>query len=297
VGTFGIPEFGTRFVRQMLEATRPTTLSELVRISGLSHGTDVWLNNAQDLIESQTATLREVICTRDDIMGYLISKGVEKKTAFKIMENVRKGKGLKPEEVAVMKEHDVPEWYIDSCQKIKYMFPKAHAVAYVTMAFRIAFYKVYYPLAFYASFFSVRAEDFEAQTVLAGYDEVYKRIKDIDRQGNGASQKDKKLLPILEVALEMLARGFKFYPVDIYDSHAYKFIIKEKGLLLPFSALPNVGRTAAQGIVAARDEAEFVSVEDFQLRTRLNKTAMDVLREYGCFRDLPASTQLSLFGG
>ncbi len=297
VGTFGIPEFGTRFVRQMLEATRPTTLSELVRISGLSHGTDVWLNNAQDLIESQTATLRGVICTRDDIMGYLISKGVEKKTAFKIMENVRKGKGLKPEEVAVMKEHDVPEWYIDSCQKIKYMFPKAHAVAYVTMAFRIAFYKVYYPLAFYASFFSVRAEDFEAQTVLAGYDEVYKRIKDIDRQGNGASQKDKKLLPILEVALEMLARGFKFYPVDIYDSHAYKFIIKEKGLLLPFSALPNVGRTAAQGIVAARDEAEFVSVEDFQLRTRLNKTAMDVLREYGCFRDLPASTQLSLFGG
>jgi len=296
VGTFGIPEFGTKFVRQMLEATRPTTFSELVRISGLSHGTDVWLNNAQDLIESQTATLREVICTRDDIMGNLIHKGVEKKTAFKIMENVRKGKGLKPEEVAVMKEHDVPEWYIDSCQKIKYMFPKAHAVAYVTMAFRIAYYKVYYPLAFYASFFSVRAEDFEAQTMLAGYDEVYKRIKEIDRQGTGASMKDKKLLPILEVALEMLARGFKFYPVDIYNSQASKFTIQDDGLLLPFSALPNVGQTAAQGIVTARDEAEFVSVEDFQLRTRTNKTAMDVLREYGCFRGLPETTQISLFG-
>ncbi|HOB11789.1 MAG TPA: PolC-type DNA polymerase III [Syntrophomonadaceae bacterium] len=296
VGTFGIPEFGTRFVRQMLEATRPTTLSELVRISGLSHGTDVWLNNAQDLIESQTATLREVICTRDDIMGYLINKGVEKKTAFKIMENVRKGKGLKPEEVTVMQDHDVPEWYIDSCQKIKYMFPKAHAVAYVTMAFRIAYYKVYYPLAFYASFFSVRAEDFEAQTILAGYDQVHKRIKDIERQGTGASLKDKKLLPILEVALEMLARGFEFYPVDIYNSHAYKFSVQEKGLLLPFSALPNVGKTVAQGIVTARDEAEFISVEDFQLRTRINKTAVDVLREYGCFRDLPETTQISLFG-
>jgi len=229
-------------------------------------------------------------------MGNLIHKGVEKKTAFKIMENVRKGKGLKPEEVAVMKEHDVPEWYIDSCQKIKYMFPKAHAVAYVTMAFRIAYYKVYYPLAFYASFFSVRAEDFEAQTMLAGYDEVYKRIKEIDRQGTGASMKDKKLLPILEVALEMLARGFKFYPVDIYNSQASKFTIQDDGLLLPFSALPNVGQTAAQGIVTARDEAEFVSVEDFQLRTRTNKTAMDVLREYGCFRGLPETTQISLFG-
>lgn len=296
VGTFGIPEFGTRFVRQMLEATRPTTLSELVRISGLSHGTDVWLNNAQDLIESQTATLREVICTRDDIMGYLISMGVEKKTAFKIMENVRKGKGLKPEEIAVMEQHQVPEWYINSCQKIKYMFPKAHAVAYVTMAFRIAYCKVYYPLAFYASFFSVRAEDFEAQTVLAGYDEVYKRIKEIDRQGTGASLKDKKLLPILEVALEMLARGFKFYPVDIYNSQAYKFTIQDQGLLLPFSALPNVGRTAAQGIVTAREEADFISVEDFQLRTHINKTAMDVLREYGCFHGLPETTQISLFG-
>ncbi|MDI9481199.1 MAG: PolC-type DNA polymerase III [Bacillota bacterium] len=297
VGTYGIPEFGTRFVRQMLEATRPTTFSELVRISGLSHGTDVWINNAQSLIENNTAKLNEVICTRDDIMGHLIYKGVEKKTAFKIMENVRKGKGLGPQEVDIIRQYEVPDWYINSCQKIKYMFPKAHAVAYVTMAFRIAYCKVNYPLAFYASFFSVRAEDFEAQTILRGYDEVFKRIKEIERQGMGASQKDKKLLPILEVALEMLARGFQFYPVDIYQSHAYKFVNFQQGLLLPFSALPNVGVTAAHGIVAARDEAEFISVEDFQQRTHTNKTAMDVLREYQCFRDLPETTQISLFGG
>lgn len=296
VGTYGIPEFGTRFVRQMLEATRPTTFSELVRISGLSHGTDVWIHNAQSLIENNTAKLNEVICTRDDIMGYLIFKGVEKKTAFKIMESVRKGKGLKPPEVDIIRQHEVPDWYINSCQKIKYMFPKAHAVAYVTMAFRIAYCKVNYPLAFYASFFSVRAEDFEAQTILAGYDEVFKRIKEIEHQGMGASPKDKKLLPILEVALEMLARGFPFYPVDIYQSQAHKFVKFEQGLLLPFSALPNVGITAAQGIVAAREEAEFISVEDFQQRTHTNKTAMDVLREHRCFRNLPETTQISLFG-
>lgn len=229
-------------------------------------------------------------------MGYLIHKGVEKKTAFKIMENVRKGKGLKTEEVDIIKQHQVPDWYIDSCQKIKYMFPKAHAVAYVTMAFRIAYCKVNYPLAFYASFFSVRAEDFEAHTILSGYDQVFKRIKEIEKQGLGAPQKDKKLLPILEVALEMLARGFKFYPVDIYNSQAHKFTILDGGLLLPFSALPNVGMTAAQGIVAARQEAEFISVEDFQHRTHTNKTAMDVLRDYGCFHDLPETTQISLFG-
>jgi len=296
VGTYGIPEFGTRFVRQMLEATRPTTFSELVRISGLSHGTDVWLNNAQTLIENNVANLNEVICTRDDIMSYLIYKGVEKKTAFKIMENVRKGRGLKGEEEDILKKYNIPDWYIDSCQKIKYMFPKAHAVAYVTMAFRIAYFKINYPLAFYASFFSVRAEDFEAQTILAGYEQVYKRIREIERQGMGASQKDKKLLPILEVALEMLARGFRFYPVDIYHSLAHKFTILNDGLLLPFSALPNVGVAAAQGIVAAREEAEFISVEDFQHRTHTNKTAMDVLRDYGCFNDLPEKTQISLFG-
>lgn len=296
VGTYGIPEFGTRFVRQMLEATRPTTFSELVRISGLSHGTDVWLNNAQDLIENNVAGLSEVICTRDDIMGYLIYRGVEKKAAFKIMENVRKGKGLKGEEVALLQKYQIPDWYIGSCQKIKYMFPKAHAVAYVTMAFRIAYCKVNYPLAFYASFFSVRAEDFEAETILSGYDQVSRRIREIERMGMAAPQKDKKLLPILEVALEMLARGFKFHPVSIYQSRADKFIIQDQGLLLPFSALPNVGMSAAYGIVSARDESNFISVEDFQQRTHINKTAMDILREHGCFEGIPESTQISLFG-
>ncbi len=296
VGTFGIPEFGTKFVRQMLEATRPTTFSELVRISGLSHGTDVWLNNAQNLISNNVAKLNEVICTRDDIMTFLIYKGMDKKQAFKIMEKVRKGKGLNREDEALMRENQVPEWYIDSCNKIKYMFPKAHAVAYVTMAYRIAFFKVYYPLAFYASFFSIRAEDFEAETILAGYDAVNNRIKAIEALGYQASQKDKKLIPILELSLEMYARGFQFYPVDIFKSSADKFMAKNNGLILPFSALPNVGITAARGIAEAVKQGAFVSVEDFQQRTHLNKTAMDVLRRYHCFSGLPESTQISLFG-
>lgn len=296
VGTFGIPEFGTRFVRQMLEATRPTTFVELVRISGLSHGTDVWLNNAQTLIENGTATLNEVICTRDDIMIYLIEKGMEKRQAFKIMEKVRKGKGLNNEEVSLMEQNNVPSWYIESCQKIKYMFPKAHAVAYVTMAFRIAYFKVNYPREFYASFFSIRAEDFDADTILQGYDAVKKRIVDIDKMGYSASQKDKKLVPILELAAEMYARGFKFYPVDIYRSEAQKFLVYNEGLLLPFSALPNVGVSAAEGIVESRSEGEFISVEEFQQRTHLNKTAMEMLRLNNCFAGLPETTQISLFG-
>jgi len=226
----------------------------------------------------------------------MINHGVDKKFAFKIMENVRKGKGLKPDEVEIMKTQNVPDWYINSCQKIKYMFPKAHAVAYVTMAFRIAYFKVNYPLAFYASFFSVRAEDFDAETILKGYDAVRNRIKEIERQGYEASQKDRKLIPILELAMEMYARGFKFYPVDIYRSQTDKFLLEEGGLLIPFSSLPNVGSSAAQGIVTARNESDFISVEDFQQRTHLNKTAMEILRQYNCFELLPDSTQISLFG-
>lgn len=295
VGTYGIPEFGTKFVRQMLEATRPKTFADLVRISGLSHGTDVWSNNAQTLIENRVAPLSEVICTRDDIMTYLIQQGLEKRQAFKIMENVRKGKGLSNDEVINMQECKVPEWYITSCQKIQYMFPKAHAVAYVSMSFKIAYYKVYYPLAFYASFFSVRAEDFDFDTILKGYNSSRERIKEINKQGYDALPKDKKLIPSLEIAMEMYARGFTFYPVDIYQSAANEFIIKEKGLLLPFSALPNVGESAAQGIVEARKSGEFVSIEEFQQTTKLNKTAMEILRKNECFGSLPESTQIDLF--
>jgi DNA polymerase-3 subunit alpha (Gram-positive type) len=296
VGTYGIPEFGTRFVRQMLEVTHPTTFSELVRISGLSHGTDVWLNNAQDLIENGIASLSQVICTRDDIMTYLIHKDMDKQQAFKIMEKVRKGKGLSDEDESIMQKCNVPEWYINSCKKIKYMFPKAHAVAYVTMAFRIAYYKINYPLQFYASFFGIRAEDFDAETILAGYDAVRKRIKDIEKLGFSAPAKDRKMITVLELAMEMYARGFKFYPVDIYRSRASRFVVENDGLIIPFAALPNVGANAAQGIVEAREEGAFVSIEEFQARTGLNKTAMDMLRQYNCFQDLPESTQISLFG-
>lgn len=295
VGTFGIPEYGTRFVRQILETTRPTTISELVRICGLSHGTDVWLNNAQTLIIGNIASLSEVICTRDDIMIYLIYKNMDKVQAFKIMEKVRKGKGLQPSEVSLMEQCRVPDWYIDSCQKISYMFPKAHAVAYVTMSFRIAWYKVYYPLAFYASFFSIHTEDFEAETILEGYDAVRLRIREIDRLGMNASQKEKKLVPVLEMALEMYARGFYFKPVDIYKSDAQKFAVADGGLILPFAALPNVGAAAAQAVINSRKEGPYISVENFQARTRLNKSAMDILRKGKCFAGLPEKTQISLF--
>lgn len=295
VGTYGIPEFGTPFVRQMLEATRPTTFAELVRISGLSHGTDVWLNNAQSLIADQIASLNEVICTRDDIMTYLIQKEMNKNQAFEIMEKVRKGKGLNGQEVEVMEQAQIPSWYIAACQKIKYMFPKAHAVAYVTMAYRIAWFKINYPLAFYASFFGIRAEDFDAATILGGYELVRSRIKEIEKMGHDASPKDKKLVTILELAMEMYARGFHFKPVDIYKSEAHKFMVVDGGLILPFAALPNIGAAAALGIISSRNEGQYISVEDFQARTRLNKSGMDMLRTENCFAGLPEKTQISLF--
>ena len=239
--------------------------------------------------------MKQVICIRDDIMIYLIQKGLEKQHAFRIMEQVRKGRGLSKQEIALMLDCGVPQWYIDSCQKIKYMFPKAHAVAYVTMAFRIAYFKVYYPLEFYASFFTIRAEDFDIYTILEGYDAVRRRIMEIEEAGLTASQKDRKLLPVLELVLEMYARGFSFYPIDIYKSDAEKFLVEGKGLRLPFCALPNIGVSAAQGIVKAREEKDFLSIEDFQIRTHLNKTGMDLLRKNQCLAGLPETTQISLF--
>ena len=213
MGTFAIPEFGTKFVRQMLVDTKPTTFAELIRISGLSHGTDVWLNNAQDLIRDNITTLPNVISTRDDIMLYLIQAGLEPKTAFKIMEDVRKGKGLKEEYEKEMKEKNVPAWYIDSCKKIKYMFPKAHAAAYVMMAFRIAWFKVNYPKEFYVTYFTVRADDFDAELMCNGQDKVRNKIKELEQRGNTLTQKEKNVLTILEVVNEMYARGINFCPL------------------------------------------------------------------------------------
>lgn len=295
VGTYGIPEFGTNFVREMLLDTKPTAFSDLIRISGLSHGTDVWLNNAQDLIVNKTATIKEVICTRDDIMVYLIHKGLPSKRAFGIMEKVRKGKGLNDEDEALMRENQVPEWYIDSCKKIKYMFPKAHAVAYVTMAFRIAYCKVHHPLAYYATYFTVRADDFDAHLAVQGKDAVRKRIKEIKDCGNSATAKDKSMLTVLELMLEMLCRGFEFLPVHLYESHYGKFLIKDGKLLPPFNALEGIGLKAAQSIHESIKDGEFISIEDLQARTKLSKTNVEVLIKHGTINSLPKSNQISLF--
>lgn len=295
LGTLGIPEFGTGFVRQMLEETRPTTFAELVFISGLSHGTNVWLGNAQELIKKGTAKLAEVISTRDDIMNYLIFKGLSPKTAFKIMEKVRKGKGLDEEEIIIMKEHDVPDWYIDSCLKIKYMFPKAHAVAYVMMAFRIAYFKVKYPMAFYATYFSVRADEFDADIVVYGTDRVKTALEQIRSKGNDATQKEKNLETILELALEAMFRGVRFLKVDLYKSDPQKFIITDEGLLPPLIALQGLGENAARYLAAAREEKEFLSIEDLKSRARLSSAVIEVLQNHGCLEGMSESDQLGLF--
>ncbi|TYQ13037.1 UNVERIFIED_CONTAM: DNA polymerase-3 subunit alpha (Gram-positive type) [Acetivibrio alkalicellulosi] len=295
VGTFAIPEFGTKFVRQMLVDTKPTTFSELIRISGLSHGTDVWLNNAQDLIKNNITTLSEVICTRDDIMLYLIYSKLPPKTAFKIMEDVRKGKGLKEEYEEIMKEHKVPSWYIDSCKKIKYMFPKAHAAAYVMMAFRIAWFKVYHPKAFYVTYFTVRADDFDAELMCNGQDKVRNKIKELEQRGNTLTQKEKNVLTILEVANEMYARGINFLPINLYKSDATKFQITDEGIRPPLNALQGLGSAAAQNIVEARKGGEFISIDDLRVKSKISKAVIEILQNNGCLKDLPESNQISLF--
>lgn len=297
LGTYGIPEFGTKFVRQMLEDTKPKTFSELVRISGLSHGTDVWLGNAQELIRAGLCDLSHSICARDDIMIYLIAAGVEAGHSFKIMESVRKGKGLKPEDEEAMRAANVPEWYIDSCKKIKYMFPKAHAVAYVTMAFRIAWFKVHEPEAFYAAYYTVRADDFDTSLMAEGLDRAREALNDINkrRKDGTAAQKEEKLVPILEICIEMYSRGINFTHVDLYKSHATKFIITDEGILPPFNALPGLGENAAIAIMKERDKGEFRNIEELRLRTGATKSILDILEENGCLDGLPESTQVSLF--
>ncbi|WP_430696768.1 PolC-type DNA polymerase III [Metabacillus mangrovi] len=294
-GTLGIPEFGTKFVRQMLEDTKPTTFSELVQISGLSHGTDVWLGNAQELIHNNTCTLSEVIGCRDDIMVYLIYQGLEPSFAFKIMESVRKGKGLTPEMEEEMKKNNVPKWYIESCLKIKYMFPKAHAAAYVLMAVRIAYFKVHHALLYYAAYFTVRADDFDVDAMVRGSAAIKAKLEEIGAKGLEASPKEKNLMTVLELCLEMCARGYSFQRVDLYKSQASEFIIEGDTLIPPFNAIPGLGTNAALNIVKARQEGEFLSKEDLQQRGRVSKTIIEYLDNHGCLEALPDQNQLSLF--
>ncbi|MBH8600867.1 PolC-type DNA polymerase III [Thermoactinomyces sp. CICC 23799] len=295
-GTLGIPEFGTYFARGILQDAKPSCFSELVRVSGLSHGTDVWQGNVQDLINDGVCTISEAICCRDDIMLYLIRMGLPSKAAFKIMEKVRKGKGVSDEEEALMKEHGVPDWYIECCRKIKYMFPRAHAAAYVTAAVRIGWFKVYHPEAFYAALFSTRVNEFDIELVLKGYDAVKRKLNEINEMGFQASAKDKAMAATLELVMEMYARGIEFAPVDLYQSDAVKFWLDDqKRLIPPFASISGVGESAAQNIVQAREQGEFLSIEDLQKRARLSSTVIEVLERLGCLQGLPESNQLALF--
>ncbi len=298
-GTLGIPEFGTKFVRQMLMETKPSTMAEIVRISGLSHGTDVWIGNAQELIKNGTCTLKEAICTRDDIMNYLVAKGVEKRTAFFIMERVRKGKvakgGFTDEEMKALADANIPEWFVESCKKIKYMFPKAHAVAYVIMAYRIAYCKVHYKEAFYASYFTVRSGEFDASYVLGGLEDIKKNWNMIENKGKTATANEKNMATMLEVACEMYVRGLHFLPVDLNKSDAVKFLVEEEGLRLPFLSVPKLGENAAQAIAVEREEAPFLSVEDLKKRGKVSAAVVEEMNKMGTLAGLPESNQLSLF--
>ena len=303
VGTYGIPEYGTKFARGMLLDTKPTTFDELIRLSGLSHGTDVWLGNAQTLIEQGVVTLQEAICCRDDIMIYLIKKGVPPDKAFKIMETVRKGKALKDPEKwegfkAIMKEHDVPDWYIKSCEKIKYMFPKAHAAAYVTNAFRIAWFKVHIPLAYYAAYYSIRAKAFDAQYMIFGKEKAKNKMKEIEikNQKKEATKAELDMYDDLEIVLEMYERGFEFLPVDLYESDATKFKIQDNKLRPPLNSIPGFGSVAAQGIVNARKDGKFMSIDDLKIRAKIGTSGADLLKQFGCLEGMSQSNQMSLFG-
>ena len=293
-GTYGVPEFGTGFVRGMLEETKPHTMEELLRISGLSHGTDVWLGNAADLIASGTATLSECVCCRDDIMNYLIDKGVQPKLAFTTMESVRKGKGLKPEMEQAMIDQQVPDWFMDSCKKIKYMFPKGHAVAYVTMALRVAWFKVHHPLAYYCAYFTVRGDGFDATTMILSPDAARKKINEI-RTMDKPTARDKDTATCLELVLEMNLRGIKFLPVDLYKSDVRRFLIEDGNIRCPFISLPGLGESVAVTIAEAREEGQFLSVEDLKKRGKAGSAVVDMLRAHGALDGLTETNQISMF--
>ncbi len=295
LGALGIPEFGTDFAMQMLIDTKPRYFSDLVRIAGLSHGTDVWLGNAQTLLQEGKATISTAICTRDDIMIYLISKGVEKGLSFKIMEAVRKGKGLTPEWEEEMEKHDVPDWYIWSCKKIKYMFPKAHAAAYVMMAWRIAYCKVFYPLAYYAAFFSIRATGFTYELMCMGKDKLENAMADYNRRMDTLSKKEQDTYKDMRIVQEMYARGFEFLSMDVYKAKANRFQIIDGKLMPSLSSIDGLGEKAAESIVEAAKDGPFLSQDDFRTRAKVSKTVVDKMVELGILKGLPESNQLSLF--
>jgi DNA polymerase-3 subunit alpha (Gram-positive type) len=300
-GAQGIPEFGTPFVMGMLNATKPKTFGELVIISGLSHGTNVWRGNAEALINEGKATLTDVIGCRDDIMTYLIEQGVPAKTAFAIMEEVRRGHKVKPEFVKVMKACNVPNYYIDSCNAIAYLFPKAHATAYVTMAVRVAWFKVHHPLAYYASFFSLRAKQFDLETMIKKPQDILARIDQLrieatKRRGK-LKPKEEDTLYTLQMALEMVERGFKITNIDIDRSDAGMFLIdnESNSLIPPFIVLDGIGLNAANSVLAAREEKPFLSRSDLLSRTKLSATNIDDLAKLGALDHLDESNQISLF--
>lgn len=297
LGSLGIPEFGTDFVIQMLKDTKPKTFSDLVRISGLSHGTDVWLGNAQTLIEEGKATISTAICTRDDIMTYLINKGMDSELSFTIMESVRKGKGLKPEWEEAMLQNGVPDWYIWSCKKIKYMFPKAHAAAYVMMAYRIAYFKVFYPLAYYAAYFSIRASAFNYELMCQGQEKLLYFMADYKKRNDlgELSQKEQDTLKDMKLVQEMYARGYNFTKIDLYTAHSTRFQVVGDRLMPSFNTIDGMGDKAAEAVVEAAKDGPFLSRDDFRDRTKVSKTVIDLMNNLGLFGDLPESNQLSLF--
>ena len=295
LGSLGIPEFGTDFAMQMLIDADPQGFSDLVRIAGLAHGTDVWIGNARDLIMSGKATIQTAICTRDDIMLYLIGKDMDPEQSFKIMESVRKGKGLSPEWEADMVAHGVPDWYIDSCKKIKYMFPKAHAAAYVMMSWRIAYCKIFYPLAYYAAYFSIMGNGFSYALMGRGREILTREMDALRRKGENKTDREKDIFRDMRIVEELYARGFEFLPIDIYKSKGTKFIVEDGKLRPCFTSIEGLGESVAEQMEKAAQEGPFVSKEDFRNRCKVSKTLCDMMDELGILEGIPDTDQLSIF--